>query len=92
MTGRGGVNENISIILRLDVKNYNIKARYTVNGTFRSSVVKTKTNPPAMQETWVQSLSWEAPGGGHGNPLQCSCLGNSMDRRPGGLVHGVAES
>ena len=20
------------------------------------------------------------PGGGHGNPLQCSCLGNTMDR------------
>ena len=21
-----------------------------------------------------------SPGGGHGNPLQCSCLGNPMDR------------
>ena len=28
-----------------------------------------------------------SPGGGHGNPLQCSCLENPMDRRawPGGL-------
>ena len=22
-----------------------------------------------------------SPGGGHGKPLQCSCLGNPMDRR-----------
>ena len=26
-----------------------------------------------------------SPGGGHGNPLQSSCLENPMDRRPGGL-------
>ena len=32
------------------------------------------------------------PGGGHGNSLQYSCLENPMDREPGGLVHGVAES
>jgi len=43
-------------ILRLDVKDYNIKARYTVNGIFRGSVVKKKKKiPPAMQETWVHS-------------------------------------
>ena len=34
-----------------------------------------------MQETPVWSLGWEDPGGGHGNPLQSSCLENSMDRR-----------
>ena len=34
-------------------------------------------NPPAMQETWVQSLGWEdSPGGGHGNPLKYFCLEN----------------
>ena len=32
-------------------------------------------NLPAMQETQVQSLDWE----GNGNPLQYSCLENSMD-------------
>ena len=33
------------------------------------------------------------PGGGHGNPLQCSCLENSMDRVAWwATVHGVAES
>ena len=26
-----------------------------------------------------------SPGGGNGNPLQFSCLGNPMDREPGGL-------
>ena len=34
-----------------------------------------------MQETWVQSLGWEDPLEGKGNPLQHSCLGNTMDRR-----------
>ena len=29
----------------------------------------------------VRSLGWEdSPGGGHGNPLQYSCLENPMDR------------
>ena len=32
------------------------------------------------------------PGGGNGNPLQCSCLGNPMDRAAWwAVVHGVAE-
>ena len=26
-----------------------------------------------------------SPGGGHGNPLQYSCLENPMDEEPGGL-------
>ena len=29
--------------------------------------------------------SGRSPGGGHGNPLQCSCLENSMKEEPGGL-------
>ena len=38
-------------------------------------------NLPAMQETWIPSLGWED----HmekatGNPLQYSCLENSMNR------------
>ena len=33
------------------------------------------------------------PGGGHGNPLQYSCLENPMDRRTWwAIVHGVAKS
>ena len=44
-----------------------------------------------MQEMRVRSLGQEEPwvrkipGGGHGNPLQYSCLENSMDRELGGL-------
>ena len=34
-----------------------------------------------------------SPGGGHGNPLQCSCLENPMDRGAWwATVHGVANS
>ena len=37
--------------------------------------------------------SGRSPGGGHGNPLQNSCLENSMDRGVWwATVHGVAES
>ena len=39
-------------------------------------------NPPAMQETQVRS-----PGGGKGNLLQYSCLGNPIDRRASSWGH-----
>ena len=46
-------------------------------------------NPPAMRETWVQSLGWEdSSGEGNGHPLQYSGLENSMVC----IVHGVAKS
>jgi len=45
-------------------------------------------NLPAVQETWVQF-----PGEGNGNPLQYSCLENSMDCGAWqATVHGIAES
>ena len=34
-----------------------------------------------------------SPGGGHGNPLQCSCLENPMERGARqAIVHSVAKS
>ena len=37
--------------------------------------------------------SGRAPGVGNGNPLQYSCLENSMDKRPWwDTVHGIAKS
>ena len=47
-------------------------------------------NLPAIQETWVQSLGQEDPleKEGNGNPLQYSCLENSVDRG----AHVVAKS
>ena len=43
----------------------------------------------------VGSISWlgKSPGGGHGKPLQYSCLGNPMERGVWqATVHGVAKS
>ena len=35
----------------------------------------------------------KSPGGGNGNPLQCSCLGNPMDEGAWwATAHGVAKS
>ena len=46
-----------------------------------------------MQEMLVQSLGWESLREGNGNPLQHSCLGNSMDRGAWwAIVHGIAKS
>ena len=51
------------------------------NEAFEASlVVHTVKRLPAMRETWVQSLGGESLGEGDGNPLQYSCLENSMDR------------
>ena len=51
-------------------------------------------NLPTMRETWVRSLGWEDHlEKGMTNPLQYSCLENSMDRGAWWVtVHRVAES
>ena len=51
-------------------------------------------NLPEMQEMQVQSLGQkDTLEKGNGNPLQYSCLGNSMDRGAWwAIVHGVAKS
>ena len=46
-----------------------------------SLVAQRVKNLSALQEKQVQSLDQEdLPGEGNSNPLQCSCLGNPMDR------------
>ena len=47
-----------------------------------------------MQETWVRSLGQEdLLEKGNGDPLQYSCLGNTMDRGAWrAIVHGVGKS
>ena len=53
---------------------------YTIDRA--SLVAQLVKNLPAMWETWVQSLVWEdSPGGGHGNPLQYSCVENLHGQR-----------
>ena len=47
-----------------------------------SLVTQMVKNPPAMQETQVQSLGWKDHlGEGNGNPLQYSCLENAHGQR-----------
>ena len=55
---------------------------YPLQYSWASLVVQMVKNPPAMQETWVQSLDWEhSPGGQHDNLLPYSCLENSHGQR-----------
>ena len=54
-------------------------------------------NPPAnaadVRDTASITGSGRSPGGGHGNPLQYSCLENPMNREAWqATVHGVAKS
>ena len=51
-------------------------------------------NPPAnVRDTGLIPGLGRSPGVGNGNPLQYSCLGNSMDRGTWQTtVHGVTES
>ena len=47
-----------------------------------SLVAQLVKNLPEMREIWVRSLGCEdPPGGGHGNPLQYSCLENPHGQR-----------
>ena len=57
-----------------------------------SLVAQMVKNLLAVRETRVQSESGRSPGEGNGNPLQYSCLENSMTRRAWqATVHGVAK-
>ena len=50
-----------------------------------------KNPPPNAGDMCLILASGRSPGGGNGNPLQSSCLGNSMDRGAGqAKVHGFA--
>ena len=50
-------------------------------------------NAGAIRDAGLFPGSGRSPGGGHGNPLQCSCLENPVDRGAGqATVHNVAES
>ena len=68
---------------------------YIIN--WASQVVLVAKNLPANAGD-IRDLSsivgsGRSPGGGHGNPLQCSCLENNMDRGAWrAIVHRVAKS
>ena len=59
---------------------------YPLQYSWASLVAQLVKNPPAIWETWVQSLGWEdllekgtSAGEGNGYPLQYSGLENSID-------------
>ena len=59
-------------------------------------VVLVVKNPPAsagdVRDTGLIPGSGRFPGGGHGKPLQYSCLGNSMDKGAWqAIAHGVTK-
>ena len=62
-----------------------------------SQVVLALKNPPAsagdIRDAGSIPGSGQSPGGGHGHPLQFSCLENPMDRGAWrAAVHGVTKS
>ena len=69
-----------------------IAAMKLKDASWLSLVAQMVKNLPAVQETWVQSLG-RSPVERNGNPLQYSCLQNSMDRGAWrAIVCGVTES
>ena len=56
-------------------------------------VKKPPANPGNVRDSGSVPGLGGSPGGGHGNPLQYSCLENTMDRGAWwAIVHGVAKS
>ena len=67
-----------------------------INHFWASQVALVVKNPPAsagkVRDSGSILGSGRSPGGGHGNPLQCSCLENPMDRGAWqATVHRVAK-
>ena len=55
-------------------------------------VMNLPVNAGGIRDVGSFSGLGRSPGGGHGNPLQCSCLDNPMDRGAWGVtVHEVAK-
>ena len=72
-----------------------VYANYTYDEGLIKELLMAQTvkNLLAIQETRVQSLGWEDPQRGNDNPLQYSCLENSMDRGAWwATIHGIAKS
>ena len=57
-----------------------------------SLVFQMVKNPPAMRRPGFDPVLGISPGGGHGNPLQYSCLEKPHGQRSLVTVHGVTTS
>ena len=71
-----------------------INYMYEIGGSPGDIVVKNlPANAGNTRDAGLIPGSGRFPGGGHGNPLQYSCLENPMDRRAWrATVHGVAKN
>ena len=70
-----------------------IKIEATINDKVAQLVKKPPVNAGDTRDMSSIPGSGRSPGGGHGNPLQYSCLENSMDRGAWWVtVHGVAKN
>ena len=70
---------------------WEIEVLIRIKGAPGGSAVK--NSPASAGDSGSVPESGRSPEGGNGNPLQCSCLGNSMDRGAWrATVHGVTES
>ena len=62
-----------------------------VDGKFSQVVLS--ANAGDVRDPGSMPGSWRSPGGGHGSPLQCSCLENPTDKRTWqAIIHRVAKS
>ena len=77
--------------LTSDISHFSLYTFILPWDTWQASLVAQMVkNPPAMRETWVQSVGGDdPPGEGNGSPLQCSCLENPTD---GGAIPGGLQS
>ena len=79
-------------IFRTVLKEFTISLNLKVSKG-NGSVVKKKKNTPHAEDMGSIPASVRSPGGGNGNPLQFSCLGNPMDREAWqAIVQRVAKS
>ena len=71
-------------------RDFKVNVRFVLNlkGQRASLVAQLVKNPPAVRETWVQSLGWEDPLEKDSYLLRYTGLENSMDC----IVHGVTKS
>ena len=73
--------------MKIISKQSKIRTKFYLSQTEDSpSQVALVVNNPPVNAGVVGSIpgSGRSPGGGHGNPLQDSCLENPMDKEPGG--------
>ena len=74
----------------IHITNWGLKQQTGFSG---GSVIK---NPPANAgdtgDLGSVSVLGRSPGGGHGDPLQYSCLENPMDRGAMVTIHGITKS